>query len=246
MTEVQADPWREFISSGRTLRFDVDRTQLTATLGRNNRYLLVMGVISALVVVVMAVLAATGIGRVLTYTLLAVLLVVMLANVGIGLIARRRVLKALAVEGVFIEVDSAGVRLAGVPALAWPQLLGVVVSDNRGTLEQGGRFGRWVRGVMYRTGGALHSVILGVGDMRAVRAAAEGPRVASLDLAVDEHGAAVVHLDVALAPAECDQVREALRAAATLHDTPFLFTADNGAVARATLQMGRGERMATA
>lgn len=246
MTEVQADPWREFIASGRTLRFDVDRAQLTATLRRNNRYLLVTGGISALVVVVMAVLAATDIGRLLTYVLLGVLLVVMLGNMGLGLIARRRVVKALAVEGTFIEVDAAGVRLAGVPALSWPQMLGVIVSDNRGTLEQGGRFARWVRGVTYRTGGALHSVIIGLDDLRSVRTAAEGPRVATLDLAVDDHGIVVVHLDVSLAPLECDQVREALRAAAALNDASFLFTADNGAVARATLQMGRGERMTVA
>lgn len=246
MSEVQADPWREFITSGRTLRFDVDRAQLTATLRRNNRYLLVTGGISLLVVVIIAVLFATDIGRALTYVLLVVLLVVMLGNVGLGLIARRRVVKALAVEGAFIEVAATGVRLAGVPPLSWSQMLGVIVSDNRGTLEHGRGLGRWLRRMTYRTGGALHSVVIGLDDMRSVRAAAEGPRVASLDLAVDDHGGLVQHLDVALAPLECDQVREALRAAAALNDTPFLFTADNGAVARATLQMGRGERMTLA
>lgn len=243
MSEVETDPWREFIASGRALRLEANRAQLADTLKHNSRYLIVMGGVSALVVALIAVLTATGIGRELTYALLAVLLVVVLACVGIGLIARRRVRKALAVEGAFIEIDATGVRLAGVPPLAWPQMLGVVVSDNRGTLDQGGRFGRWVRRMMYRTGGALSSIVIGLDDMRSVRAGAEGARVASLDLAVDDHGGAVAHLDVALAPAECDQVREALRAATALNAVPFLFTADNGAVARATLQMGRGERM---
>ncbi|MFB7892970.1 hypothetical protein ACFC1I_12285 [Microbacterium sp. NPDC056044] len=243
MTDISADPWRQFIQSGRTLRFDIDRAQATATLGRNTRYLLVMGGISALVLVVVVVLFATGIGRAVTYVLLAILLVVMLGNVGLGLIARRRVLKTLAVEGVFIEVDATGVRLAGVPPLVWAQTLGVVVSDNRATLEAGKGLARRLRKFSYDTGGALNSVIIGLDDMRSVRAAASGLRVAALDLAMHDHGAVVLNLDVALDREQCDQVREALRAAAALNGVPFRFTADNGVVAQATLEMGGGKRL---
>lgn len=243
MTDISADPWRQFIQSGRPLRLDVDRLQLTETLKRNTRYLLVMGGISLLVVAVMVVLLVTDFGRAFTYVLLGILLVVMLGNVGLGLISRRRVLKTLAVEGVFLEVDAAGLRLAGVPPLTWEQTLGVVVSDNRATIDQGKGLGRRLRKLTYDTGGSLNSVVIGLHDMRSVRAAASGPRVASLDLGMHDHGAVVLDLDVALNREQCDQVREALRAAASLNGVPFRFTSDNGDVAKATLEMGGGKRL---
>jgi len=243
VTDISADPWRQFIQSGRALRLEVERVQLTATLKRNTRYLLVTGGISVAVLAVMVGLFASGIGRAVTYVLLAILLVVMLGNVGLGLITRRRVLKTLAVEGVFIEVDAAGIRLAGVPPLAWAQTLGVVVSDNRATIDDGKGLARRLRTLTYDTGGSLNSVVIGLHDMRSVRAAASGPRVASLDLGMHDHGAVVLNLDVALDREQCDQVREALRAATALNSVPFRFTADNGTVAQATLQMGRGDRL---
>lgn len=243
MTDISADPWRQFIESGRVLRFEVDRLQLTATLKRNTRYLLVMGGISLLVVVVIIALFAADIGRAFTYILLGILLVIMLGNVGLGLISRRRVLKALTVEGVFIEVDAAGIRLAGVPPLTWAQTLGVVVSDNRATVTEGKGLGARLRRLTYDTGGSLNSVIIGLDDMRSVKTAASGPRVASLDLGMHDHGAVVVGLDVALNREQCDQVREALRAATALNGIPFRFTSDNGVVAKATLEMGGGKRL---
>ncbi|MBW9110547.1 hypothetical protein [Microbacterium ureisolvens] len=246
MTDISADPWRQFIESGRALRLEVDRLQVTATLKRNTRYLLVTGGICVVVLGVLVALLATGIGRAVTYVLLAILLAVMLGNVGLGLISRRRVLKTLAVEDAFIEVDATGVRLAGVPPLTWGQTLGVVVSDNRATMDQGNGLGRRLRKVTYGTGGSLNSVVIGLGDMRSVRAAASGPRVASLDLGMHDHGAVVLNLDVALEREQCDQVREALRAATALNGVPFRFTSDNGNVAQATLEMGRGDRLTVA
>ncbi|MFF2487469.1 hypothetical protein ACFVSU_13790 [Microbacterium sp. NPDC058062] len=241
MTDISADPWRQFIQSGRALRLEVDRPQLTATLQRNTRYLLVTGGICAVVTAVIVGLLATGIGRAVTFALLGILLVVLLGNVGLGLVSRRRVRKTMAVEGTFIEVDADGVRLAGVPPLAWAQTLGVVVSDNRATIGAGKALARRLRTLVYDTGGSLNSVVIGLHDMRTVRTAARGPRVASLDLGMHDHGAVVLNLDVALDHEQCDQVREALRAATALNNVPFRWTADNGTVARATLEMGRGD-----
>ncbi|MFC8681193.1 hypothetical protein ACFT30_06680 [Microbacterium ureisolvens] len=246
MTDISADPWRQFIQSGRALRLEIDRPQLSATLKRNTRYLLVMGGICVLVLLIIVALLASGIGRAVTYVLLGILLVIMLGNVGLGLISRRRVLKALSVQDVFIEVDAAGIRLAGVPPLTWAQTLGVVVSDNRATVTEGKGLGARLRKLTYDTGGSLNSVVIGLDDMRSVREAAAGPRVASLDLGMHDHGAVVVGLDVALTREQCDQVREALRAATALNGVPFRFTSDNGVVAKATLEMGGGKRLTVA
>lgn len=246
VSDLRPDPWRAFIESGRTLHLEVDRVHLTSALRRNTRYLVIMGAICVLVVAVVIALMATGIGRFLTYALLGALLVVLLGNVGLGLISRRRILRGLSIQGMFIEVDAAGVRMAGVPALTWPQMLGVIVSDNRATLRQGGKLARGIRRMMYGIGGALYSVTIGLDDMRSVKAAASGPRAAALDLAMHDHGAATLHLDVSLAPEQADQVRAALHAAAALNGVPCLLTGDNAAVARAALQMGRGDRLTPA
>lgn len=243
MTDMAADPWVQFIQSGQTLRLSVDRARATAALKRNTAYLAVTCGICALIALLIVVLLATEVGRALTYRLLVILLVIMLGNVGIGLIARRRVNRVLALPGLFMEVDATSLRLAGVPPLGWAHMLGVVVDDERGILARGRGMGRRIRRLTYSIGGALQFVMIGHADLRTVRSNASGPRVAWMDLSLDDHGTLGLYLDVALNPEQCAQVCEALRAAAAVNNVPYRTTASPGFVARATWQMSCGNRL---
>lgn len=224
------------------LALDADDAKLRESLGRNTAYLTGYGLLCAIVVGGIVALAVTGIGRLATYFLLGLLLVILLASVVRGLRLRGRVRTFLHAPDPLFLLTPHAIVFSGIPPIPWTDVLGAVYCDERANLTAGGRYARWAKRLVYRAGGSQVTLHVGVKGPKRFRADASGGLTRYLSASFDL-GGLTLPVDAALTDAQLLALRDALRAVGDAGIVRYLETDDPRRVARAAGAMATGRPM---
>lgn len=224
------------------LALDADVTRLREALRRNTVYLAAYGLLSVAVVAGIVALAVTEVGRLATFFLLGLLLVILLASVVRGLRLRARVRTYLDAPAPLLLLSPSAIAFSGIPPIPWADVLGVVFCDERANLARGGGFARWSKRVVYGAGGSQVTLHVGVDSPQRFRAGASGGLTRYLSSAFDLGGLTLT-IDTALNDGQLQALRDALRAAETAGIVRYLETDDPRRVARAAGLMATGRPM---
>ncbi|QEW02325.1 hypothetical protein [Microbacterium lushaniae] len=193
--------------------FDADREQLNAALRRNTWYLAGYLAIAAVVVAGIVALAVTEFGRLATYFLLSLLLLIILANVVLGLHLRRRLRTFLRAGDPLLLLSPHAVVFSGVPPIPWSDVLGAVYCDERANLAAGGGIGRWMKRLTYRSGGSQVTLVVGIARPKRFREGAAGGLTRYLSASFDL-GGITLPVDTALGDVQLRALAGSLRALA--------------------------------
>lgn len=221
---------------------DVDRERLARALRRNTAFLLTWLGLLVAAVAVTVVFAIADIGRTLTYTLLVVLVLAVIPNILLGLFLRRRVRGFQRLPGPFLVVDRAGATFAGIPPIAWADMLGVVYGDSSHGLRSGGRFARWAKGLIYRAGGSQIMITVGLVRPKRFQRPASGALRRYFSAGMDL-GGLIIPVDTALGDGQLALLRAALRAGTAVGRVEYLETTDTAAMGRAGYLFASGKRL---
>ncbi len=224
------------------LVLDADRGKLRTALRRNAVLLAVYGGSSLVVVGGIIALAVSDIGRLATYFLLGLLLVILFANLALVMTLRRRLMRFRRAADPLLIVSAQAIVFSGIPPVPWADVLGVIYMDERANLARGGGIGRWMKSLTYRAGGSQVAIQLGIDRPRRFRDGAEGGLVGYLSSSFDLGGISMP-LDTAFSDAQLAALRDQLRAVAATGAVAYLESADPQRVAKAAGAMGAGERL---
>jgi hypothetical protein len=223
---------------------DVDRDRLALALRRNTRFLATWGGIALADVVLIVVLALTDLGRTLTYTLLVVLLLALVPSIALGIFLRRRVRGFLRLPGPFLVVDRGGFVFAGMPAIGWSDMLGVIYGDTSADLARGGGFSRWAKRLVTGAGGSQIMISVGLDRPRRFQRESVGALRRYFSAGFDL-GGLIIPIDHALGDDRLALLRSTLRAGTTHGNVPYLESTDAREIGRASYAFGTGKRMRT-
>ncbi|KAA9149589.1 hypothetical protein F6B41_21965 [Microbacterium lushaniae] len=222
--------------------FDADRDQLNAALRRNTVYLAVYLAIAAVVVAGIVALAVTDIGRLATYFLLSVLLLIVLASIVLGLRLRRRLRTFLRAGDPLLLLSPHALVFAGIPPIPWADVLGTIYCDERANLSSGGGIGRWMKRLTYRAGGSQVTLVVGIARPKRFREGAAGGLTRYLSSSFDL-GGFTLPVDTALSDVQLRALAGTLRALSEQGIVRYLETDDARRVGRATASMATGRPM---
>ncbi|MCK6066607.1 MULTISPECIES: hypothetical protein [Microbacterium] len=222
--------------------FDADRGQLRAALRRNTVYVAVYLALVALVGAGIVALAMSGIGRLATYFLLSIFLLVLLASVVLGLRLRRRLQTFLRAGDPLLLLSPHALVFAGIPPIPWADVLGVVYCDERANLSSGGGIGRWMKRLTYRAGGSQVTLVVGVARPKRFREGAAGGLTRYLSSSFDL-GGFTLPVDTALSDVQLRALAGSFRALAEGAIVRYLETDDARRVGRAAASMATGRPM---
>jgi hypothetical protein len=221
---------------------DADRDLLRAALRRNTAYVAVYGGLTAAIVAAIVALAGTGIGRLATYFLLGLLLVILLASLVLGMRLRRRVRGFLDAGDPLLILTREAIVFSGIPPIPWTAVLGAVYCDERANLSRGGGMGRWMKRLTYRSGGSQVTLHVGIDRPKRFRDAATGGLARYLSAAFDI-GGITLPVDTALGDPQLNALAGAFRALAEGGVLRYLETDDPRRVGRAAASMATGRPM---
>jgi hypothetical protein len=190
----------------------------------------------------MVALAVTGIGRLATYFLLSLLLVILLASLVLGMRLRRRVRGFLSADDPMLMLTRDAIVFAGIPPIPWADVLGAVYCDERANLARGGGIGRWMKRLTYRAGGSQVTLHVGIDRPRRFRDGAAGGVARYLSAAFDI-GGITLPVDTALGDPQLHALAQTLRALAEGGLLRYLETDDPRRVGRAAASMATGRPM---
>lgn len=221
---------------------DADRERLGAALRRNTGYVAAYASFTAVVVAGIVALAVTDVGRLATYFLLGLLLVILLASLVLGLRLRGRIRGFLRAADPLLLLTPEAIVFSGVPPIPWADVLGVVYCDERANLALGGGFARWMKRLVYGSGGSQVTLHVGVNRPKRFRDASTGGLARYLSAAFDL-GALTLPIDTALSDAQLSHLTGALRVLARNGSVRYLETDDPRRVGRAAASMATGRPM---
>lgn len=201
----QLDEWEGFFHDGGVYGAQLDADGVRRRHRTNTIVLVVCGIVSAVALVALLVLAVLDFGRTLTYILLGLLAIGAAAVVVKFFLSRRRLRVGLAGASDFLVVSIDGIRVADALDLPWSAITGGAGIDGRGTAGK-----RLAMRVSRAAGIAEAEMTLGLRDTRALRDAAP-EHVRGLFEVMGEYGGIRLPLDTMLSP---DMVRPSLVALA--------------------------------
>ena len=237
--EIAAE-WRAFFAKGGEFAVPT-APELARRRMRSNTIALVVFVAVAIVAVIGAVaLAATEVGRVLTYVVLAALLIALVAAYFKVFFIRRRMRAVLASPQEYFAVLRDGVRFSGV-SFPWADLVGGLVIDER-TVAVPARQ-RLTAKLSYAVGYSRADVLLGVraGTVRAFRERAPGD-VRKAFFVSFEDGGIRVPLENAIDDESISALITALRVSASDAGVDVITSVEPTVISSTMMAIYRGQR----
>lgn len=235
-----AAEWRSFFAAGRTFALPA-ATEVNRRKRRNNGvFLAVLGLIAVASAGVGAALLATGSGRVLTYALLILLLVLTIAA-GARILSIRRALGAVRdAPEEYLAVSRDGIRYAGVD-FPWAAVVGGLVIDERHVRYPGLK--RLTAKIMLAAGHSRVEMLLGVqpNTVREYRAKAPGAVQRTFFVSMGSGGPRIP-LQYAIDADSIDAFATAVRVSAADADVPIIVSTDPAVMHSTIMAIWRGRR----
>ena len=212
LPESTAEQWREHFLRGGVHIALVDHRALRERLAGNSTSIALASLASAVAVTLIIALALTGTGRLLTFALIGLFVLVSEILSVKFCLTRRRLQAAAASDGHYLEVTSAGLRFLGID-IPWTRVTAGVGIDGRDQVR--GLYTRAINALTRKAGIAEAEFTLGIRDVRAL--ADESPQSARpMFELISDHGGIRIPLDSILIPEDVRPTMAAIVTSGTL------------------------------